>query len=244
MRKLGFIMLAAALTAGVVSAVDVEGDIGLYSQYVWRGMNLDSKPAMQGGLTVSQSGFYANIWGNYSLSDDYVGVGNDELNELDYTVGYAGAVGVVDYDVGVIYYTFPNTALDNTQEIYVGLALNNLPVTPSIYAYFDVHEADGFYAVADLNYGKELSDALSMELGASAAYGDKNYHNFYYGKNKGGLSDMSVYAGLSYALTENLSLNGLLACTFYPDGAMADTAENVYVHDQNLFGGVNLAFGF
>lgn len=245
MKKTVLMMIAAAFAAGAVYAADVDVDIGMYSQYMWRGMNLDSKPVIQGGVTVThEKGFYANVWGNYAMEDDFVGEDYDDLNEVDYTLGYAGTYKALDYDVGYIYYSFPNTDYVSTQELYAGVALNNLPVTPSLYVYYDFKEVDGFYAVADLNYGVDLSDTLSMEVGASLGWGDSNYHEAWYGKDSSSVSDMTVYTGLSYALTESVSLNGSLSCSFYPDGALADAAEASYAHDQNLFGGLNVSYSF
>jgi uncharacterized protein (TIGR02001 family) len=245
MRKTAIILVAAVMACVAAYAADVEVDIGMYSQYMWRGMNLDNRPVVQGGVTVSSTnGFYANVWGNYATSDDFVGEDYNGLNEVDYTVGYAGTYDIFDYDVGYIYYSFPNTDYVSSQEIYAGVALNNLVVTPSLYVYYDFQEVDGFYAIADVNYGKDLSEELSMELGASLGFGDSNYHDFWYGKDAAGISDMSLYAGLSYALSDSLSLNASLTYTFFPDGALADAAEDAYAQDQNIWGGVSLAYSF
>jgi hypothetical protein len=207
-------------------------------------MCLDDQPVAQGGVTVTHdAGVYANVWGNYSLSDDYTGV--DGLNEVDYTAGYGGTLGVVDYDMGYIYYSFPNTDYESTSEVYAGLALNNLPVTPSIYTYYDVDEVNGFYSVADLNYSKDLTEALSMELGTSLAWASANFNDTYYGRDVSSLSDMKVYTGLSYAVSESVSVGASLAYSFYPDSAASGAAEDTYVNEEeNLFGGVNLTYSF
>jgi outer membrane scaffolding protein for murein synthesis (MipA/OmpV family) len=152
---------------------------------------------------------------------------------------------VIDYDVGYIYYSFPNTTFESTSEIYAGIALNNLPVTPSLYVYYDIDEAEGFYAVADLNYSKDLSDALSMEIGTSLAWASSNFNDFYYGRASSSLSDMKIYTGLSYALTDSVSLSGSLAYSFYPDAAASDVAEVTYNGEAaNLYGGVSLSYSF
>jgi uncharacterized protein (TIGR02001 family) len=250
MKKRAMMMMAAALAAGVVCAASVDTDIGVASKYIWRGMTLDDQPVVQGGVTVShENGLYANVWGNYSLSGDYaqdVFGGSDGLNEVDYTVGFAGTAGVLDYDVGYIYYTFPNTTFESTSEIYAGLALNNLPVTPSIYAYYDIDEAKGFYVVADLNYSKDLSEALSMEVGASLAWASSNFNEFYYGgRDSASISDVKFYTGLSYALSDSVSLSGSLAYSFFPDGAARDAAKASYNDEEaNLFGSVSVSYSF
>ena len=243
MRKLIMIMVAA-MTAGIVSAASVDTDIGVYSKYIWRGQVLDDQPVVQGGVTVSSTnGFYANVWGNYSLNDGYTGVYG--LNEVDYTVGYGGSVDALDYDFGYIYYSFPNTTLPSTSEIYAGVALNNLPVTPSVYAYYDIDEANGFYVIGDLNYGKDLSEALSMEAGVSVAWASANFNQFYYGKTGSSLSDTQLYTGLSYALSETLSLSASLSYSFYPDSSAGAASDATFDgSSDNVYGGVSLAYSF
>ena len=244
MKKM-ILMLTAVMVTGAAFAADVDADIGIFSKYIWRGMQLDENPVVQGGVTVShEKGFYANVWGNYSIQDDYVGKDYDGLNEVDYTVGYAGTADIIDYDIGYIYYTFPNTDYSSTSELYVGIALNNLPVTPSLYVYYDIDGVDGFYAIADLNYGADLSEELSLEVGASLAWASANFNDAYYGRDASSLSDASVYAGLSYAVSDSVSIGASLACTFYPDGAAADAASDSYEEDVNVFGGVNLTYSF
>lgn len=249
MKKIGTVMVVAALVAGAAQAASVDADIGVASKYVWRGMLLDEQPVVQGGVTVShEKGFYANVWGNYSLSGDYAQDyfgGADGLNEVDYTVGYAGTIDALDYDFGYIYYSFPNTDFLSTSEIYAGVALNNLAVTPSIYAYYDVDEVNGFYVIGDLNYGKDLSEALSMEVGASVAWASENFNEFYLGRDSSSLADMALYTGLSYALSESVSLNGSLVYSFFPDRASAVAADTLYGNEQdNLFGSVSIAYNF
>jgi len=237
--------MVAVFATGTALAIDVEADLGIYSHYIWRGMNLDNRPVVQGGLTVSSTnGFYANVWANYATEEGFVGEDYDRLNEVDYTLGYAGTWKVLDYDVGYIHYSFPDTDWEATQELYVGLALNNLVVTPSVYVYYDFQDVDGFYILADLNYGKDLSDNLSMEVGASAGVGDSDYNEHWYGKDRAAVSDVNIYTGLSYAFNEHVSLNGGLTYTMYPDGSMSSAASDNYVYDDNLWGGVSLTLSY
>ena len=240
--KKWILLIAAATVAGAASAATVDADIGIYSKYIWRGMQLDENPVLQGGVTASHdAGFYANVWGNYSLQDDYAPQG---LNEVDFTVGYAGTLDIVDYDFGFIYYSFPNTPLASTSEIYGGVALNNMVVTPSLYVYYDVDECNGFYAVADMNYSTNMTEEVSIEIGASMAWASSNFNSFYYGDSSSMLSDASVYTGVGYAVTESVSVSASLAASFYLDSSASDAADSAYQDDVNLYGGLSLAYTF
>lgn len=88
----------------------VEGSVGAVSDYRYRGYSLsDGDPALQGGLTVSHSGgFYGDLW--LSTIDEY-GIGSDGDGarvEATVTLGWAGAIGGLDVDVGVSTYQYPD----------------------------------------------------------------------------------------------------------------------------------------
>lgn len=98
---------ALALEPG--RAVSVEGEIGVVSDYRFRGVSLsDDDPAVQGGLTASlASGAYGSVWA--STIDEY-GAGADGKGatvELDYTLGWALEAGGYDIDVAASLYTYP-----------------------------------------------------------------------------------------------------------------------------------------
>lgn len=68
MRKISLAALIAISTLGTVTSlqasdVEVSGNIGATSNYIWRGMTqtLD-KGSVNGGLDLSYEGFYAGTW--------------------------------------------------------------------------------------------------------------------------------------------------------------------------------------
>lgn len=96
--------LAGQAAAEEESAVSLEGEIGVVSDYRYRGYSLsDEEPAIQGGLTLSLAGgFYAGVWG--SSIADYAGADI----EVDLMAGVAFSAGGLDWDVGVIRYSYPD----------------------------------------------------------------------------------------------------------------------------------------
>ncbi len=105
------------------------GNVGIFSQYVFRGISqTNEKPALQGGFDLGhKSGFYAGVWGsNVSWLSD----GNPDVSasvELDFYGGYKWALPA-DFvlDTGVLYYWYPGTypagyVKPNTTEIYAAL---------------------------------------------------------------------------------------------------------------------------
>lgn len=86
-------------------------NIGLYSQYIFRGLTQTAEePAIQGGVDYSHaSGFYLGAWGsNISWLEDGGNYKNSSL-EIDLYGGYRNTFGEtgIGYDVGLLYYWYP-----------------------------------------------------------------------------------------------------------------------------------------
>ncbi|MBM3374195.1 MAG: hypothetical protein FJY44_10040, partial [Betaproteobacteria bacterium] len=113
-------LVAAALTPAVSVAADsphtLTGNVGVYSQYIFRGLTQTNKdPALQGGFDYSHSsGFYAGTWmSNISwLTDSPAATGYTSSRlEMDFYGGFRGTFGKSDfgYDVGILQYYYPGT---------------------------------------------------------------------------------------------------------------------------------------
>lgn len=91
------------------------------SDYDFRGFTQTMKdPAFQLGATyTTESGFYGSVWG----SNVDFGPGNPDL-EFDFSAGFAGgdAATSYGYDLGVVYYTYPNAGSVNYWEGYAGIS--------------------------------------------------------------------------------------------------------------------------
>jgi len=110
------LIVAGLFAAGAsVQAQQVSANIGVTSDYIWRGVSQSSEAAsVSGGVDYAhESGFYAGTWVG-SLGDEGSGFSG---SEVDLYLGYGGQVGEVGYDVGYIYYNYP-TAEGDFGEIY------------------------------------------------------------------------------------------------------------------------------
>ncbi|MGB7990737.1 MAG: TorF family putative porin [Candidatus Methylophosphatis roskildensis] len=132
-------LLAATLTVGLTvsnfaaaaeepaSPHSFTGNVGLFSQYVFRGLaQTNEEVALQGGFDYSHSvGIYAGLWGsNISWLRDAGAYKAGGSAEIDLYAGYKGAAGDFSYDLGVLQYWYPGDPADgfvkaNTTELYV-----------------------------------------------------------------------------------------------------------------------------
>jgi uncharacterized protein (TIGR02001 family) len=107
----------------------------LTTDYVFRGISQTSEgPAIQGGFDATCGMFYAGVWAS-NLDWGGTGLfgydGNSSVAniEMDWYAGIKGTRGRFSYDLGVIYYSYPNS---------VGLGLNNVgDVTSRNYNYVE-----------------------------------------------------------------------------------------------------------
>ena len=96
------------------------GNVGVYSQYIFRGLTQTNKnPALQGGFDYAHaSGLYAGTWmSNISwLTDTPTATGYKGGSlEMDFYGGYKGSLGGdVGYDVGVLQYYYPGNFSSTT----------------------------------------------------------------------------------------------------------------------------------
>ncbi|UUX96310.1 TorF family putative porin [Aquabacterium sp. J223] len=96
----------------------ITGNAGLYSDYRFRGFSQTGyRPAFQGGFDVAHSsGFYVGNWN----SNVEQGLYNGASLEMDFYGGYKGTAGPLGYDLGFIYYYYPNSGSGGTLKIKNG----------------------------------------------------------------------------------------------------------------------------
>ena len=175
-------------------------NIGLYSQYVFRGISqTDEKPAVQGGFDLGhKSGFYVGTWAsNVSwISDSAPGV--SASMEWDFYGGYKGSLPAdFGYDLGVLYYYYPGTypsgfTKPDTTELYGALSWKWLSLKYSWSANnktFGVPDSRGS-SYLDLTASYDVVDKVNDAIGKVTLFGHLG-HQWYSG-NQASFSN-SVY---------------------------------------------------
>ncbi len=128
-------LVASALVPAFASAADsphtLTGNVGIYSQYIFRGLTqTDKEAALQGGFDYAHSsGFYAGIWmSNISWLRDFGAYNGGGSLEMDFYGGFKGAFGKSDfgYDIGLLQYYYPGSVAPgavkaDTLELYGAL---------------------------------------------------------------------------------------------------------------------------
>jgi uncharacterized protein (TIGR02001 family) len=178
--------------------IDFSANVGLFSEYVFRGITQsDESLALQGGFDVSHiNGLYAGIWGsNVDFND-----GDEAHLEIDIYAGYSGAVENFSYDFGVIYYAYPGaeneldydfweTALSVGYDFDIFSASASINYSPDYFGDSD----DAFYYAAGIDIPVTENIGFSTHIGFQEI--DKN--------SEFGVEDYIDWSvGLSYSVAD------------------------------------------
>jgi hypothetical protein len=219
-------------------------EVNALSAYVWRGQVLNDEAVLQPALTVTKGGFMVNAWGNYNLTDAATG-DSGEYSEIDLTVAYSRSLGPLSLGVGAIEYLFPHqtliasdgsgTAYPGTREVYLSASCSCGPVTPALTVYYDYDEAESFYGLFALSYGKDLAESLKLGLSGSIGYAAADYNSFYFGVDSAAFNDANLGASLTWSPCKSFSVVPAYQYTMLVDSDIEDGAASLYKDkDQSI----------
>ncbi|MDH4149205.1 MAG: TorF family putative porin [Betaproteobacteria bacterium] len=228
-------LIASAFSPAFATAADsphsLAGNMGLYSQYIFRGLaQTNGDPALQGGFDYSHSsGIYAGVWAsNVSWLRDFNAYSSGGSLEMDFYGGYKGSfANDFGFDVGLLQYYYPGDVVAggnkaDTLELYGALSWKWLSAKYSHSATdktFGVGDSSGTYYL-DLTANYPLTEKLTLV----AHYGKQKFKG-----NTAGVSNDSNASyedwklGLNYALPKDFTIGA-----FYTDTSMSATQEAFY----------------
>ena len=230
------------------SVFSVSGNVGLYSDYIFRGYTQTKEdPALQGGFDVEhESGAYAGVWAsnvNWTTEGGYM---DDNSLELDFYGGFAGGLGEtgIGYDVGILKFYYPGentTGQANTDatEIYASLSKDIGSVSASLGAYVVI--SDDAWGFADADGSKYFTADVDVPIGstpltASFHVGRQTFEGV--GNEPFDYTDWKL--NLEYAVNDTFAVGA-----FYTDTnqkVVSWTVNDVYLGDGTA--GIYVSAGF
>ena len=147
-------------------------NVGLFSQYVFRGISYtQKKPAVQGGADFAHSsGLYLGIWGS-QISSKAI---QNAVGEIDVYGGYATTVGDFGVDVGFLQFIFPGGH-------YTGLGENYQTLEASVAVSWKMlklkysHALTDYFGFNDRTFGAGRGDSKGsyyLDMTAAVPFGD------------------------------------------------------------------------
>lgn len=198
MNKIALACGAALLGASAVAQAEFSANIGVTSNYVWRGWTqTDDQAAVQGGIDYShESGFYAGTWASNVSFDDGDPATSDAGAELDGYLGFSGEVSGLGYDVGYIYYGYPAYTDADFGEIYGSVTYSLFTVGASYTTNSDFGNEGDLHYYGSVSYDLPQGFSIGGTLGAvdfdDSAAGSYTYYQLDIGKSAGDFGDFTL----------------------------------------------------
>ena len=249
----------AELSEEQTCPLSVEVSLDVLSDYVWRGTICNGNPVWQPSVTLGYDlgdwgALSANVWQSYDLTHKRGTATNSRracgLQEIDYTLAYAVSLADFDFEVGHIFYTFPNNNGASDQDLYATVAYNNPIVTPSASVYWNYNSAHGedpsaVYFSFGLSHDFEPIDGLTLTPSASLGFGDNAWSGYVTGESAGTeMTDQTIGLAASYAITEYFSVGAQINYTWTPSHTLRHLDYMGCGKDQLVWGGVNATLSF
>lgn len=216
------------------------GNVGLFSQYVFRGISQTNEDvALQGGFDYSHaSGFYIGTWASniswLSDSETITGYRSSSL-EVDVYGGFRGAFGDsgFTYDIGLLQYVYPGSrgagfVKADTTEIYgaIGWKFLSAKYSYSLGDTFAVNDASGTWYL-DLQANYPITETLTLNL----HYGIQEFSGSNAGVSNDSIASYEDWKiGLSYALPQSFTVGA-----YYTDTSMNSAQKAFYTNTSRKF---------
>jgi uncharacterized protein (TIGR02001 family) len=198
----------AAAPAEPVSPHSVTFNLGLYSEYMFRGVSLSDGPALQGGIDYAHSsGFYAGTWWS---NIDKNNAGHDATGAVPFSGGnsletdwYAGYAHTFENGFGVNflgnYYYYPDRE-DSLSATNTGNKQDSLEVSAALsYKWFTYT----FYYMPTDYYGLNRTDKFFTELKSNGDTDGATYNELKFNYTLP-IGDLNLLAKVGYQHTPGL----------------------------------------
>jgi uncharacterized protein (TIGR02001 family) len=163
MIKSRAVLAGSLLAFAAAASAEVSITPTLTTDYDFRGITqTDGKPALQLGLTYTgETGVYLGIWGS-NVDFEVTPTEAHAKTEVDVYAGYAGgdAKEGWGYDVGAIYYSYPNQGTANYPEIYTGVSKG--PLSAKLWYSWNFAGSGDTSYYADVNLNMPASEVFSV----------------------------------------------------------------------------------
>ena len=187
--------LLAASSASAQEGPQIAWNVGVFSDYVFRGYSqTDEEAAIQGGVDLTMGSFYAGAWASN------VDFGDDTTAEVDLYGGFRTETGGFAVDLGVVTYLYVE-APDGTDYDYVEFKAAASRAVGPVTAGAAVYYSPDFFGLDEeatyVEGNVAFTPAEKWTVSAAVGYQALDVNDDYTTWN----------AGVAYAVTDNLAID-------------------------------------
>ena len=233
-----FVLASCGVLAGSAvgqTAMNFDAGFALYSNYTWRGYQVQDAASLQPHAQVSwpDNGFSLGLFSALAVQDRDI---YEDADKLEFQLAYGRQFETqtpTNFQAGFLYHDFPRIDADNanTAEIFASIGWEN-QINPKLTVYRDVDASDALYINPTIGrefpLGQTGQYALNIQLGAG--FTDKLLDTD--GDEGFGLQDLQARASVGI----NVGGNGVLRPTI----GFNKAAETVYADETLVWGGASL----
>lgn len=183
MKKQSLILNSAlaAIMASTNASAELSANVGVVSDYIFRGITQTSTAAANGGVDYEDaSGIYAGVWA--TNIEGNAGTGGSGGLEIDTYIGYGGEMDGVSYSIGFTHYEYTGDFDTSYDEINLGAGFGDVSVDVAIgsndnpggtdpeYLFYSLGYATGPFSVSYNGWGQDF-DGEYLEFGMSTDIG-------------------------------------------------------------------------
>lgn len=144
-------------------AGDFSGNIALTTNYIYRGVTQsDNGPAISGGFDYGVDLFYAGVWAS-SVEWDGTSI------EVDYYGGFTPSAGAFDFDLGFIFYSYPDSPDMPEQDFYEFYGAVSTTIDERVEVGAKISFSPDFYGETGEAFYPEANVSLSITDAISAS---------------------------------------------------------------------------
>jgi uncharacterized protein (TIGR02001 family) len=241
------VLAEEAPAAEAASDFSFSGNVGMYSDYIFRGYTQTKhQPALQGGFDMEHSsGLYLGTWASNVKWTTEGGYMDDNDLEIDVYGGWAGDLGPVSVDVGFLQFFYPGDnaaggAEADASELYVGVS-KDFGFASAGLTYYNVISTDA-WGFTDAKGSEYLTLDVDVPVGDSITLSAHVGHQKFDGTNNS-VSDYTDWKlNAEYAINDTFAVGAFYTDTDQDKSATVWTVNGEYLGES--VGGAYLSAGF
>ena len=199
-------------------------DAGYFSRYLGKfGFTISKGPVAQSDIGFNVGPIAYNFWNNY---DTKIG----KVNEIDNSISYTYSTKNLDIAGQFIYFTFPNTKLEDAYQLGIAVKTKNLPINAKLDFIQSSGEIshEGREILLQVDKSFKLSEKVSLSLQGRVAYNE----HYFVGEN--GFSHAAGELDLNVDLRKGFSLTASARAQKAIDGMHSTFVDHALVYGFNL----------
>jgi len=232
-QKLGFIFAFCVCAATVrAQGLGFENETSFRSGYVWRGITLDRKPAVQSNNSITFGSLNFNLWSTGRTWRPAFQAGSDEV---DFALSHESKIGPIGLSHSLTYYSYAaETGTKDSVEAGIGLTFDFAGLTLFTNQYLDVWSAaGGLYSEIGAAYEKEISSSWAIDTSLTLGWGSSAFNAYNLGVARSAWNVVACEIGFTYRLGGEFQVRPSLAASFLMDRHLRDAVGRP---DNLIFG--------